>query len=187
MKFFPIIIRLIKNPKNEWDNIHSNKLDTNYITKYYLIPLILIGCIIKLSGRFISIGDNSALNMILIFISYMLINLTNIYVSSWVINKLLPKFKSDYDFNAIFKLISFSSFPYIISNSIASIHPILSFTNLLAIYSLVLMWIGSHKLLDISKELQTGFILISILIIAMVALVLNFLVMSLFLSLFLNF
>lgn len=187
MKFLPIVIRLIKNPKNERNNIHSNKLENSYILKHYLIPLILFTCIIKITGRIISAGDYSMGNMIFVSLSYIIINLANIYISSWIINKLLPKFKTEQNFNAIFKLISLSAFPFLISNSIAGIHPSLSFINLIAIYSFVLLWIGTQSLLEIPKETQTGFILISIVIIASVALVLNFLIMSLFLSIFLNF
>ncbi len=187
MKFFAIPSRLIKNPNNEWKNIHSNKLEIKTINQHYLIPLILITCFIKVTGRILSIEDYSVLNAVLVCVSYIAINFGNIFISTWIINKLLPKFKSESNFNTVFKLIAFSAFPFIIANSIASIHPGLSFIHLISIYSLVLLWIGSQELLQIPNELHTGFVLISIVIIATVALIINFLIMTLFLSIFLNF
>lgn len=187
MKFLPIIIRLLKNPKTEWQNISINNIDNKFILKYYLIPLILLGCTIKITGRFISIKDYTVLNTIITTSTYLAVNFVNIYLSAWIINELLPKFKSKKDYNAVFKLITLSSFPFIIASSIASIHPGLSFFNLLSIYSLILFWIGFEKLIDIHKEQKVGFLLISLLIIATVSLILNFIISSLLLSIFLNF
>ncbi len=187
MRFLPIIIRLIKNPTHEWEIISINKLENRYILIHYLIPLIILGCIIKITGRILSVRDFSVLNNIITASTYITINLANIYLSTWIINELLPKFKGSKNYNAVFKLITLSSFPFIIASSLASFHPNLSFIHILSIYSVILFWIGFEKLIDVKKEFQVGFILICFLMIAMVALILNFIISSLFLSIFLNF
>lgn len=180
------IISLTKDPKKEWINIQNKDITNKNILLKLLLPTILIGCFIKLLGRFIILEDYSIINAILACTSYIIINLTIIYISAWIIFKLLPKFKSDKEFDLVFRIISFSSVPFIIATSIASIHPNLSFINILSLYSIVLFWKGV-PLFKVAKEQQTGFILVCLMIIASVSLVISLIIMSGFLSIFLIF
>lgn len=182
-----LIINLVKNPNKTWAEINSKKYNSRDISTNFLTPIVILGCTLKLIGRYTSLKDYSILNSILSFTTFIIISFSIIYITAWVINELLPKFKSDKNFTAIFTLISFSSFPTIISSSLASLNTNLSFLHIASIYSIILFWIGTTKLLQIPKEHLTGFVLISIIIIATVSLIISFLIMSIFLSIFLNF
>lgn len=182
-----LIIDFIKNPKETWEYVDINKYSTKNILTDFLIPIVIIGCSLKLIGRFTNFEDYSAINAILTCASFILISFSIIYISTWVINELLPKFKINKNFTVIFTLISFSSFPAIISSALSNLHPNLSFLNILSVYSVILFWIGASKLLQISKEHIIGFVLISLIIIVSVSLIISFLIMSVFISIFLNF
>ena len=182
--FLKLIIDFIKNPKETWEYIDINKYSTKNIFIDFLMPLVIIGSSFKLIGRFTNFEDYSAINAILTCISFILISLSIIYISSWIINELLPKFKSDKNFILVFVLISFSSFPAIISSALSSLHPNLSFLNILSVYSIVLFWVGVNQLLQIPKEHIIGFVLISLIIIISVSLIISFFIMSVFISIF---
>lgn len=182
-----LIVDFIRNPKETWEDIYLKQYSSKNIINNFLLPIVIIGSCFKLIGRFTNFKDYSAVNAILTCTSFILISFSIIYISAWIINELLPKFKRDKNFNVIFALISFSSFPAVISSALSSLHPDFSFLNIISVYSVILFWIGANKLLQIPKEHITGFVLISLIIIISVSLIISFLVMSVFLSIFLNF
>ncbi|MBI9055262.1 MAG: YIP1 family protein [Bacteroidales bacterium] len=186
INIFNLIVGFIKNPKEAWANCKTLDYSPKDIFYNFLLPIILISACIKLVGRFLNLKDFSVINSSLTFFAFILISISVIFISSWIINKLLPKFKLEKNFNLVFKIISFASFPAIIANALSDLNPFLSFINFASIYSLVLFWIGSINLLKIPKEYTTGFILISLIIIATVLMILNFVTMSVFLSIFFN-
>jgi|GEM_PF-2934238 len=186
INIFNLIVGFIKNPKETWAFCKEQDYNSKNIFYKFLLPIIIVSACIKLAGRYINLNDFSIINSALTFFAFILISISVIYLSSYIINELLPKFKIDKNFNLIFTIISFASFPTIIANALSDIHPLLSFLNIASVYSLVLFWIGAINLLHIPKEYTTGFILISLIIIAAVSMILSFVTMSVFLSIFFN-
>ena len=175
-------INLFRSPISEWRKIKLDDQEPKRIFLTYLFPLLLIGCFFKLAGCFLSTADYSLINALVVFISYFVISISIIYASSWLINEILPKFKTKKDFKSIFKLVSFSSFPSILFIGISALHPSLVFINLVSLYSVVLFWIGTPVIIDIPKEFKIGFTLISILLVITISLIISFVLMSLILS-----
>ena len=190
MKFKESVLKLInisKDPRKEWNSIAQENKNPTDIYINFIIPLILISCLFKLAGRLISL-DFSILNAFLTCIAFIVITSGIIYLSSLIINELLPKFKSDKNFNIIFSLIAYSSGPAIIINGISSLHPDMSFINILSLYSVVIFWIGTIKLLSVPKEQTVGFALVSLILISAIIFIINLIIMPIVVSLaFLNF
>lgn len=180
------ITDFIFNPKKKWSQIIIEDYSRKEITTRFLMPIIVISSFTKLIGRYINLRDFSIINSVLSFVAFIFIAFVIIYASSYILNQLLPKFNLRKDLDSIFKLISFSSFPAIIASAISDLHPVFSFLNLISIYSVILFWIGSNVILQLPKEKSTGFVLISLIIVAVSLFIVSFIVMTIFLSIFFN-
>ena len=188
MNFSKVINRLknlVLSPNLEWEKIKSESIVPREVFLNYLLPLLIVGCLLKLIGRFLYLTNYNILHAILAGISYFLISISVIYASTWIVNEILPKFKCEKQFNNVFKLIAFSSLPSILLIGISSLHPDLTFINLFSIFSVILFWIGVPKLLQIQVELKTGFVLISLLLIIIITVILSFILMSVIFSILL--
>jgi len=184
-KVFYRLINLVRSPNSEWDNIKSENLVIKEVFTSYLLPLLLVGCFLKLTGRFLYLTNYNATHAIFAGISYFIISVSVIYASAWIVNEILPKFKCEKQYKNVFKLIAFSSLPSILLIGISSIHPDLTFINLFSLYSVVIFWLGVPKLLQISNEFKTGFVLISLLLITIITVILSFILMSVIFSILL--
>jgi len=180
------LINLVKNPRVEWENIDKDNKTAAQAYLHFAAPLILIACLFKLAGRFISL-DFSILNAFLTCFAFIIISSGIIYLSALIINELLPKFKCSKNFPKIFSLIAYSAGPAIIINGISSLHPDLSFINIISLYSVILFWIGTIKLLSVPKEQTVGFALVSLILISAIIFIINLIIMPVIISLaFLN-
>lgn len=186
MELNKVITGFLINPKKIWTDINSENLESRIISSRFLFPVIVLSAIFKLVGRFVNLKDFSIINSFVSFIAFIFISFAIIYLSSIIINFLLPKFEIKKDLNTVFKLISYSSFPAILANGISDLHPALSFLNLISIYSVILFWIGSGVLLNLKQEKSTGFVLISLIIVSVNLFIISFIVMTIFLSIFFN-
>jgi len=186
MNLLKTIPDLIKSPKKTWLFIKAESYSTKNIIKNFLFPIIIAASILKLLGRFINLHDFSIINTTLSFFAFIFISFSVILISGLIINELLPKFKLEKNLNLVIKLISFSSFPAIIANGLSSLHPHFSFLNIISLYTIILFWTGAIQCLQIPKEHTTGFVLISLIIVATSLFIISFTTMTVFLSIFFN-
>lgn len=178
---------IILNPISEWEKIKSESISIKDIFIIYLLPLLLIGCSLKLIGRFLTLKDYNFIYLLSSCLSYFIISIIVILISSWVISEILPKFKHEKQFANVLQLVTFSLFPSIIFIGISSLHPDLTFINLFSVYSVIIFWFGITRLLQIPVESKIGFTLISLFIIILTTIVLSFILMpSIFSLLFLG-
>ncbi len=88
-----------------------------------------------------------------------------IFMSSWMIAAMTPRFNGEKSFDKTFSLISFSYAPVLFASLISSIHSALQFINFVGlVYMIFLFWRGTGLVLKVPAHKQTGFSLISLLI-----------------------
>ncbi len=88
-----------------------------------------------------------------------------IFLSSWMITAMTPRFNGEKSFDKVFSLISFSYTPVLFASLISSLHTVLQFMNFVGlVYMVFLLWRGTGLVLGIPAHKQTGYSLISLLI-----------------------
>ena len=180
-------LTLLKLPRVGWMQINRSTVNSKNIFTGLFIPALIITCIIKVCGRIFIAEDISVLNGILDCSAFIIINSVVIYISSWVLSKLLKKFGSEKSMEQLLIVCLLAAIPYLFISTLAGLHQAVKWINIVQIYPLIIFWQGIPEMIQVKKEQQTGFILVSLLMIAVVSLIINFLVMSVFFPIFTNF
>lgn len=160
---------ILLNPKEAWIEIKQEQtnlktLFIDYIFYLALIPAIasfigygIIGLDMGIFGRAAGIdwGISMALQAFLSpFIS--------IYIVSWVISKLAPRFDCEVNINEAAKLVAYAYTPALISG-VFYLFPSLSIIVLLGgIYSLYILYQGFQTITGVSDSNKTNYMVISI-------------------------
>ena len=102
-----------------------------------------------------------------------------IFMSSWMIAAMTARFNGEKSFDKTFSLISFSYTPVLFASLISSLHSVLQFMNFMGlVYMIFLFWRGTGFVLGIPSHKQTGYSLISLLILFASRVVLSALIAS---------
>jgi len=168
----------IITPAQEWRKTANEKETNKELILTYIVPVVLFSSLVIFTGRILNWEDHSVVNGALAVLSYLLIAFSTIYLSSFIINELLPKFGVDKNLNHALKLMIFSSIPALIAYGISSFHPQTGFINYFSLYSIILYWKGVKPLLSVAEIKITGFVLISLLIIGALLLIISSVIMS---------
>lgn len=171
MKFefvFNRVKNIIINPNEEWIRIQNDTHTKNEIIINYALPLLIIIVICSI------IGDIIFASRLLFSFSYVITKaiimfteaFVSIYFSALIINETTTSFNSKKDIDVTFKLVVYSYTPYMISSAFTNLLPPLGISQIFALYSIYLFWIGSAVLLKTPEDNKVGFVVISGLIMA---------------------
>jgi hypothetical protein len=155
---------LFSSPLKAWAFVLERDYSWRDVLVYFTIPLFFLS---SFAGIF---GDSPEFNQInlppnWIFSVIFLGSVSAVFLSSWMISAMAPRFKGERSFDKTFALISFSYAPVLFGSIISSIHEILQIVNFVAlVYMIFLFWRGTAILLRIPSFKQTGFVLISLLV-----------------------
>jgi hypothetical protein len=159
-------IKLILNPKAEWNIILTETSSRKSIINNYALPwmIIMVVCCF--------IGESLFVSRYIFSVGYVLtkagfifaVTYLGIYVSSLIINELTTSFSSKKDSEAVFKLVVYSCTGYFMASSLSLVLPPLSILMAFALYSLYLFWEGSTILLGTPDDNKVGFVVVSSLI-----------------------
>ncbi len=157
MKIVNRIKKLITSPGDEWVVIADENHDISYITKNYLLILILIPVVALVIGwefvgktetfqhlKTITSGWDIGLQKALI---YLFTSVITIFTSTYIINKIAPVFRVERNFNHVFRLIVYSWTPILLAG-IFYLLPALSFMFFPGLlFSFVLIYYGLDPLM----------------------------------------
>jgi len=162
---------LISQPNEEWLKIKEEDTPYRVLLKGYVLPLIILFIGSSVLGRvlFTDKIELTFLIRIIYVVKDALIPFIGIYVSSLIINEIVPRFSNVKNLNRTFQLMGYSFTPYLltlfIKGLLANYSSLNNFLSFFSLYGFYLMWIGCPVILDIRKEDKINFILLSGLVI----------------------
>lgn len=169
------LIERVKNiltiPQKEWDVINGEQPNAQAILTGYVLPLVAIGAIAAFIGYgFIGINVGFGLKWkgvdlgIKYAITVFASGLISVYLAAFVIDALADSFKSEKNFGRSFQLVAYSFTPAWVGG-IFNILPSLAIIGaLFGIYGLYLLYIGLPKLKKTPAENQTGYFVVSLIV-----------------------
>lgn len=159
-----IIKGLFTTPGKTWVFIAGRNYPWRDVLIYFTIPLFFLS---SYAGIFNVSPELDHFNLppnwmfLVIFIGSVLA----IFLSAYMIAAMTPRFKGEKSFDKTFSLISFSYTPVFFASLISSLHSVLQFMNFVGlVYMIFLLWRGTGLVLGVPPHKQTGFSLISLLI-----------------------
>ncbi|MBI9066328.1 MAG: DUF1282 family protein [Salinivirgaceae bacterium] len=166
--FIRTIKELITEPKLAFVTIKSDNGNPKSIILYYILPLVLLDALATFIGNILfgpvnfNVGLGVTINNIVMIV---LVQLIAVFLSAYIVNELLPVFHVKKNFTNIFKLVAYSFTPIFLTAIAAGLLP--KFSNIIyffGFYSLVVYWIGSEVMIDITKDRKNIFVPLTILI-----------------------
>ena len=161
--------RIIAEPKFEFAAISKENNRKTTVFLQFILPLLILYALTTFIGNVLfgpmSIRDGSGIVFKRV-VHIILVQITTIYVSAIIIDKLLPLFQAAKDSRNVFSLVAFSFTPVYLSIILAGLLPGLSkIIYLLGFYSIVLFWIGTKSLIPMTLERRQLFVTLALLII----------------------
>jgi len=159
-----IIKGLFSSSGKTWIFIAEKNYPWRDVLIYFTIPLFFLS---SYAGIFNVSPDMEYLNLppnwmfLVIFTGTVMA----IFLSAYMIAAMTPRFNGEKSFEKTFALISFSYTPVLFASLISSLHSVLQFMNFAGlVYMIFLFWRGTGLVLGIPSHKQTGYSLISMLI-----------------------
>jgi len=157
---------LLINPHIEWVRIESELSTKQQVMKTYVIPFIILIAICSFIGASLLSVQLIPMSVILtktIIAGALLVG--GVYLSAIIINELTTSFAIEKNFDATFKLVSYSFTSYFISSCLVGLLPDLLFLAILGLHSVYLFWLGTTHILKAPETSKVGFVIVSFLII----------------------
>lgn len=143
------ITEIILDPVKAWDSIYSESRSVSYINLNLFLPLVIIASISAFLGSLLFINTGLLKTFsILAGIKYLLLYPVVIYGTSFIITKAAAALNIGINFNLSFKLIMYSSVPFLLCQAVTRLFESFIFINILAFYGMYIMWTGTEKLLN---------------------------------------
>lgn len=170
-KIYSRVKLLITQPQTEWHLIKDENIPFRVLLTKYIAPLILLFIATSFLSRvlFSDEIEKTFAYRIINVISDSIITFIGIYVSTLIINEIVPRFSTIKDQNKTSQLVIYSLTPYllflIVSGLLANYITLVGFLNLFSLYGIYLLWLGCSEILGISESNKLNFVIISVLII----------------------
>jgi len=147
------ITEIILDPVKAWDTINSESRPVSYINFNLFLPLIIIVSISAFLGSLLFINTGLLKTFsILAGIKYLLLYLVVINGTSFMVTKAAGALNVAMNFNLSFKLVMYSSVPFILCQAVSRLFESFIFINILAFYGLYIMWTGTGKMLNLQEN-----------------------------------
>jgi hypothetical protein len=147
--FFQGIIKIVFNPIKIWETIKSENTPVALIRNSFLIPLSVLVAIAAFFGSLLYTNSElSALYSVLFSIKCLLVILTAVYATTYLLGQITYPLDLGKDFSNSFRLVVFSVAPFLMCQLLSCLFESLLFVNIIALYGLYLFWIGAEKILN---------------------------------------
>lgn len=152
-KFFPVVVKnMILNPGKTWDDINSLDLSTAALIKGLLIPFIFLISVSAFCGSLLFANSELEVSYsIMTAVKCFIITFFSIWATARILCEITSPLDLGRDFSISFRLVVFSSLPFLICQLFSRFFESLLFINILALAGLYIFWIGAEKLLNPPK------------------------------------
>ena len=168
---------VLLSPKRCWDTIAAEQTPPIQLIKKLILPLACIGAIatcvgLQVFGFSVPFYGRWSPPFIASLIHQTLTVLTLVaclYGDAWVLNKLAPQFRTNISFERGFSLVAHASIPVIVG-SLLGINPMLELAlgGLFSLYSLLVLFYGMEKMVEIDPARRVGFFVVALTALAIV-------------------
>jgi len=166
-------LKLIIDPKKEWDLIaqETNTVKSLFIS--FAFPVISVCSLLSFAGGFIYTGSLS------VGISQLVVSFLSLHLAFFTAGKLIkllaPNFQLDIKSKTIYQLIIYSGSIFCLFHGLAKLFPTYSFLNqiclVLELYFIRILWLGISPLLPIPENKKPSFTIMASLLILILPLI----------------
>jgi uncharacterized membrane protein YfcA len=172
---------IISDPAKEWDTIQSENKSVKYIRWNLFFPLIILAAASAFLGSLLFTRvELSKVYPVLTGVKYFILIYLVIHGTAFIFKEITNAYGFGRDFNLSFKIIAYSSIPFLICQIISQIFESLIFINVLAFFGLYIFWTGVGKLLHPPEQKKLPLLIFSTVIFVILFLVTNWFLSKLF-------
>ena len=173
----------VTEPAKFWKKKSAEGFSHSAVVAFFMPLVLLVGLTVILGEIFWN--DERLWSYILLkglreVISYFL----QFYASAYVLYRLLVNFKGTNKQNVLSNVLAYSLLPFLVASMITGLFPGLYVLGIIGLYGFYLFILGSQYCLDLPKENQSRFIILSILMIVLIFGTINIISWKLFQALF---
>jgi len=175
-------IGIIASPKEEWIKIKSEDASFFQLITNFLLPLLILTAGASVIGSYFQmVGSGFAFDILVIagLLSFFSI-LISVLLSILAVNSMIRTFGGTPNLMQASKLVVYSFVPGILVVIIFVLIPWLYILGLFFLYSFVIFFQGTPVLLNISRQRQSNFSILSSAMILIIYLVIRFILSSFF-------
>jgi hypothetical protein len=137
------------HPGKAWDIINSENISTSELRNGFLIPFIILISVSAYGGSIIFVNSKLAASYSLMeAVKCFIVTFLAIYGTARVLTEIASRLELGRDFAVSFRLIVFSSVPFLTCQFFSRFFESLLFINILAFFGLYVFWVGVEKLLN---------------------------------------
>lgn len=165
---------IILNPAKAWEDIFSENKPVKYIVINLLFPLIILAAVSAFLGTFLfTRTELLKAYSVLTGVKYFILIYLGIYGTALIFKEITKALGMGKDFDLSFKLIAYSSVPFIICQIISLLFESFIFINVLAFVGLYIFWTGMEKLFNPPEKRKLPLLIATTLVFIIVFLAAN--------------
>ncbi|MDP4223349.1 MAG: Yip1 family protein [Bacteroidota bacterium] len=140
---------IILDPEKTWEAIHYENRPVNFVRGSFFFPLIILVAISAFLGSilFTNTGVSEAYS-VLLGIKYFVLLCLVLYGTSFILNEITSYLGLGRNSAFSFKLVVYSSAPFLLCQIVSRLFESFIFVNVLALYGLYIFWTGIVKMLN---------------------------------------
>jgi hypothetical protein len=153
-RFFPFAVKnMFLHPGKAWDIINSENISTSELRNGFLIPFIFLISISTYGGSVLFVNSQLALSYSLMAAAKcFIVTYLAIYGTARILIMIASRLDLSCDFAVSFRLVVFSSVPFLTCQLFSRFFESFLFINILAFTGLYVFWIGAEKLMNVSQQ-----------------------------------
>jgi len=147
--FFAGIFNTILNPVKAWETINLENRPVKKVRNNLLFPLIMLVSAAAFTGSFLfSPVESQLVSSIFTGIKCFTLMYITIYATSYILGEITYPFDLGRNFSVSFRIIVYSTTPFLMCQILSRIFESLLFVNILGLYGLYIFWTGVEKMLS---------------------------------------
>lgn len=163
---------IILNPREEWPKIAVEPISNKDIILQVVLPLTLIAALISLFvvwlGTYLTFGV-----ALKVAVLRFVLPMVTIIIAAIIANELAETFNSAKNLNASYKLIAYSSIPWLLTNIVVSLFWSLTWLTILGLYGVYLLYTGIPILMKTPEDKNPVYTLTVVVLIFVIQLILS--------------
>jgi Yip1 domain len=144
---------IILDPEKTWEAIHYENRPVKFVRGSFFFPLVILVAISAFLGSilFTNTGVSQAYS-VMVGVKYFLLLCLVLYGTSFILNEITNYFGLGRNSAFSFKLVVYSSAPFLLCQMVSRLFESFIFVNVLALYGLYIFWTGTEKMLSPSEN-----------------------------------
>ncbi len=140
---------IILDPEKTWEAIHYENRPVKFVRGSFFFPLVILVAISAFLGSILFTNTGvSEVYSVLVGIKYFLLLCLVLYGTSFILNEITSYLDLGRDSALTFKLVVYSSAPFLLCQIVSRLFESFIFVNVLALYGLYIFWTGTVKMLN---------------------------------------